>query len=62
MSEMFDMGKYGFYVWSSYALFGAVLAWDIVLPRLRERRVLRAVAQRARREGTRRGAQSENVA
>ena len=41
MSEMFDMGRYGFYVWSSYALFGAMLAWDLLLPRWRERRLLR---------------------
>jgi heme exporter protein D len=62
MSELFDMGKYGFYVWSSYALFAAMLVWDIVLPRLRERRVLRAVAQRAQRERARKDTKSENAA
>lgn len=56
MSEMLEMGRYGVYVWSSYALFAAMLAWDVLSPRLRERRVLREVARRQQREQTRRPA------
>lgn len=56
MSEMLDMGRYGVYVWSSYALFGAMLAWDVLAPRLRARRVLREVARRQQREQARKSA------
>lgn len=54
MSELFDMGKYGFYVWTSYALFALMLVWDLLLPRLRMKRVLREVEQRRQREDARR--------
>jgi heme exporter protein D len=53
VNEMFDMGKYGVYVWSSYAIFGAMLAWDALMPRLRTRRVLRDLARRQQREASR---------
>ena len=53
MSEMFEMGKYGAYVWSSYAIFGAMLAWDALMPRLRARRVLRDLARRQQRDAAR---------
>lgn len=56
MSELIGMGKYGVYVWSSYALFAAVLAWDLVAPRLRARRVLRDIERRERREAARKSA------
>ena len=56
MNEMFEMGKYGAYVWSSYAIFGAMLAWDALMPRLRTRRVLRDLARRQQREASRIGA------
>ncbi len=45
-----SMGGYGFYVWTSFALFFAVLAWDFILPRVRFARAKRAVAARIRRE------------
>jgi heme exporter protein CcmD len=56
MNEMFDMGRYGVYVWGSYALFAAVLAWDALVPRLRERRLLRDLARRQQREAARKAA------
>jgi heme exporter protein CcmD len=56
VNEAFDMGRYGFYVWGSYALFGAMLAWDLIVPRLRGRRVLRDIARRAQREAARKSA------
>ena len=58
MSEWFDMGNYGFYVWSSYALFALMLAWDLLLPRLRMRRVLREIAQRQQRDAARKQAKA----
>lgn len=52
-NDVFSMGGYGFYVWSSYALFVAVLAWDFITPRLRERATLRRIAMKQRRAETR---------
>lgn len=53
MKDIFSMGGYGFYVWSSYALFIAVLAWDFITPRLRERATLRRLALKQRRTDAR---------
>ena len=61
MNELFDMGKYGFYVWTSYALFALMLAWDLLMPRLRMRRVLREIAQRQGRDAARRQAKSRTA-
>ncbi|MCI1709620.1 MAG: heme exporter protein CcmD [Chiayiivirga sp.] len=62
MNELIDMGKYDFYVWTSYALFGAMLVWDLALPRWRERRTLRSLAQRIRRERARQRTKTETAA
>lgn len=53
MNEWFDMGKYGIYVWSSYALFAAALMWDALMPRLRARRFLRSLTRKQQRETAR---------
>ena len=47
------LDQYAPYVWSSYALFVAMLAWDYLIPRLRLRRTRRAIAIRMKREATR---------
>ncbi len=39
MSEFLYMGGHGFYVWTSYGLFAAVLAWQIWQPLARLRRI-----------------------
>jgi heme exporter protein D len=57
MNELLDMGKYGVYVWSSYAIFAAMLAWDAIAPRWRARRVLRDLARRHQREAARKPSQ-----
>jgi heme exporter protein D len=47
MSEFLDMGGYAFYVWGSFGATVAVLAWNVIAPRLeraRLRRVLRGEA------------------
>ena len=49
----FSMDQYAPYVWSSYAIFVAMLVWDYVIPRLRLRRTRRVVAPRLRREAAR---------
>lgn len=55
------MGHYGVYVWTSFALFVAVLAWDYLTPRIRFARARRAVLARTKRETTRR-ANTQDVA
>ncbi len=49
LAGFFAMGGYAVYVWSAYALAAAVLIWNAVQPRRRERRLLRALAERRRR-------------
>jgi heme exporter protein D len=41
------------YVTGAYVVFALVLGWDYLVPRLRLRRTLRAIAARARRESAR---------
>lgn len=48
------MGNYGIYVWTSFALFVAVLIWDYLTPRIRFARARRAVLARSKREIARR--------
>ncbi len=31
--------EYAFYLWTSYGIFAAVIAWQFVQPRLRKRRI-----------------------
>ncbi|GIX36405.1 MAG: hypothetical protein KatS3mg126_2184 [Lysobacteraceae bacterium] len=56
MNDPWSMGGYGFYVWTSYALFLLLLLWDLFVPRWRERQALRGVAARLRRQEARRAA------
>ena len=58
MSALFEMDGYGPYVWSCYALFVLMLLWDLAMPWLRNRRVLRDIRARTRREAAK--AQSRN--
>ena len=51
----FTLDQYAPYVWTSYALFVAMLVWDYLMPRLRMRRARRAVATRMKREAARTG-------
>lgn len=50
MSGFLAMGGYGFYVWTSYAVFFILLAIDFIAPRLRRRRVLAELRGRLRRQ------------
>ena len=50
MAEMFDMGKYGAYVWPAYGLALFILIINVVLPHLREKQVTQQIAKRLRRE------------
>ena len=55
MSDFFAMGGYGFYVWTSYAVFVIVLLADALAPVLRRRRVIAELRGRLRREDARGG-------
>ncbi len=44
-AEFFAMGGYGFYVWGSYALAAAVLAYNVLMPLRRNRTVRRALRE-----------------
>jgi heme exporter protein D len=49
IGEFFAMGGYGFYVWTSYAVFFLILLWDGLVPSWRARRLLRDLARRQQR-------------
>lgn len=48
--------EHAMYVWAAYAIFGAMLLWDFLAPRLRERRALKTVLRRQQRDTARRTA------
>ena len=45
MSAFFDMGGYGLYVWSSFAISALVIAYNLILPHWQSQRVLKKLAQ-----------------
>jgi len=51
LNEFFNMGGYGFYVWSSYGIALVVLLLNIILPVRQHRKLLADIALRARRAG-----------
>lgn len=53
MNEFLAMGGYGSYVWSSYAVFFAVLALEALAPRATRRRVLADLRGRLKRRDAR---------
>ncbi|HVV96087.1 MAG TPA: heme exporter protein CcmD [Rhodanobacteraceae bacterium] len=53
MDEMLAMGKYGAYVWSSYAVFVVVFAIDAIAPRLARTRVLAEIRGKLKRRAAR---------
>jgi heme exporter protein D len=46
-AEFWSMGGYAFYVWGSYAAGLAVFVWNLVVPRLQRRDVLRKLRDAA---------------
>ena len=45
MAELLDMGGHGFFIWSSYAIVFAVLAYVFVAPIYRRRRLIRNISR-----------------
>lgn len=44
--EALDFGKYNFYIWMSYGLTFIVLVWNIALPLLEEKKLIKALKRR----------------
>jgi heme exporter protein D len=53
MGDFVNMGGYGGFVWSAYAIFFVVLAIDTIAPLLQRRRALKELQGRLRRESSR---------
>ena len=53
MNDFLAMGGYGAYVWSSYAVFFAVLALEALAPRVTRNRVLAELRGRLKRREAR---------
>ena len=49
----FVLDQYAPYVWTSYAVFIAMLVWDFLMPQLRMRKVRRELGKQQRREAAR---------
>ncbi|WP_326543555.1 heme exporter protein CcmD [Pseudorhodoferax sp.] len=45
LADFLAMGGYGLYVWGSFAVTAAVLAWELVALRRRRRRALEGARQ-----------------
>lgn len=43
-SDFWSMGGYAGYVWGSYGVAAAVFAWNLAVPRLRRREILKELS------------------
>ena len=50
LGEFLEMGRHGFYVWTAYAVFIAIIVFNIASPWLRRRRFITQHQRRVRRE------------
>ena len=50
LKEFFLMGGYAFYVWTSYALCFAVLIFNLILPIVQRKKLLRELALKQQRQ------------
>lgn len=50
--EFFNMGGYGFYVWTAYGLMAIVMLLNIIIPLRQKTEVLAQLAQKAARRKT----------
>ncbi|GMQ97082.1 MAG: hypothetical protein BMS9Abin15_0774 [Gammaproteobacteria bacterium] len=48
LNDFLNMGGYAFYVWGSYGITLLVLAVNLVVPMINERKLLNDLARRAR--------------
>ena len=45
--EALDFGKYNFYIWASYGLTFIALIWNVVIPLLEKKKLLKSIKRRA---------------
>jgi heme exporter protein D len=53
LAAFLDMGGYAFYVWTAYAFFAVVMGWNLVLPLLDKRKVMKLLQARMQRDAAR---------
>ncbi len=46
MIEALDFGKYNLYIWASYGLTFAVLIWNVVIPLLAKKKLIKSIKRR----------------
>ena len=44
--EALDFGKYNFYIWASYGLTFLVLIWNVVIPLLAKKKLIKDIKRR----------------
>ncbi len=59
MLEMFQMGKYGAYVWSSYGLAVTIMAYIAIKPLLDRKQIIKDLRMKYRRETHNNAAQEQ---
>lgn len=48
-SEFIDMGGYAFNVWSVYLVFALFIAYNLIMPRIQRKQLIRELKRRARK-------------
>ena len=46
MIEALDFGKYNLYIWASYGLTFAVLIWNVVIPLVAKKKLIKSIKRR----------------
>ena len=46
MIEALDFGKYNLYIWASYGLTFAFLIWNIVIPLIEKKKLIKSIKRR----------------
>ena len=46
MIEALDFGKYNLYIWASYGLTFVVLIWNVVIPLLAKKKLIKSIQRR----------------
>ena len=44
--DALDFGKYNFYIWASYGITFVILIWNVVIPLLEKKKLLKAIKRR----------------
>jgi len=44
--DALDFGKYNFYIWASYGLTFIVLIWNVVIPMMEKKKLIKSIKRR----------------